>query len=132
MLHCSDGATGQAERLRTWAGYMTKFSRGCGNRRIGVSCAADVRPPHGEGRSYSVAAAGRQPGLETMPPRSLLCAWACALGLLAVLLGSHPASARTVTADQFADSIGVNIHAMYLDGGYRDLDQVIRCLRYLG
>lgn len=67
-----------------------------------------------------------------MPPRSLLCAWACALGLLAVLLGSHPASARTVTADQFADSIGVNIHAMYLDGGYRDLDQVIRCLRYLG
>jgi hypothetical protein len=67
-----------------------------------------------------------------MPPHSPLRAWAGAFCLLAALFAPHPAAARTVTADQFADSIGVNIHAMYLDGGYRDLDQVIRCLRYLG
>ncbi len=79
-----------------------------------------------------MAAAGTPSGLETMPPRSLLSVWAGALCLLALLFNPHPAAARAVAADQFADGIGVNIHAMYLDGGYRDLDQVIRCLRYLG
>jgi hypothetical protein len=67
-----------------------------------------------------------------MPPRRLSPIRIAILCLSGLLFGLRPASAGTVTADQFADGIGVNIHTMYLDGGYRDLDQVIRCLRYLG
>jgi len=38
----------------------------------------------------------------------------------------------TLTAQEFADSIGVDVHFMYTDGGYANLDKAVAALKYLG
>jgi hypothetical protein len=57
------------------------------------------------------------------------------LGLL-VCLGIVPccgaAAQTTLSAQEFTDSIGVDVHFMYTDGGYAKLDKAFDDLKYLG
>src|SRR5450755_134036 len=54
------------------------------------------------------------------------------IGVLLLLLWSIPVSAIPKRAQSFIDSIGVNVHLMYFDGGYSDLDRTFGTLSYLG
>jgi hypothetical protein len=44
--------------------------------------------------------------------------------------GAH--AQATLSAQEFADTIGVDVHFMYTDGGYAKLDKAIAALKYLG
>jgi len=52
--------------------------------------------------------------------------------VLAITLFSLPTAAAPKRAQSFVESIGVNVHLMYFDGGYSNLDRTLAALSYLG
>lgn len=54
------------------------------------------------------------------------------LTALSVALMVTAAPPPVIRAADVADSVGVNVHVEYTDGGYRDLAQVVNALRFIG